>query len=266
MEHLIEDNNISITRDAVLPSGDFVKAGTKITTLSSQGEFNGFKMRVPPPEFEALMFFNALEAATNAESLKMSIKVVKSDFDGMSEIEISSSNRDLFFKMCQLAMAAVTFSISSIESWVNKSFVLYGEIDRKPVQLRLARPHKPDRLVFGDEIAADLGIPIRPKVFQLAPQIFNVPPLKEHSTLKKEVGALIDERNIVMHMQAKLSIDRAELDRVSYAVKLFKVNAFHGPEKVLNYLNYIYEKSSITAPAWLAVANKELKAQRKKLK
>lgn len=266
MEHLIEDNNISITKDSLLPSGDFVKAGTGITTLSLQGEFNGFKMRVPPPEFEALMFFNALEAATNAELLKKSIKVGKSDFDRMAEIEISSSNRAIFFKMCQLAMAAVTFSISSIESWVNKSFVLHGEVNGKPVQLRLARPTKPDKLVLSDEIASDLRIPIRSKIFQLAPQIFEVPPLKDHSTLKKEVGGLIDERNIVMHMQAKLSIDRVELGRVSYAVKLFKASTFHGPEQILNYLNYIYERSSIAAPAWLAVANKELKAQRKKLK
>ncbi|MEG3755323.1 hypothetical protein [Psychromonas arctica] len=266
MEHLIEDNNISVTEDTVLPSGHLAKAGSKVTTVSAQGEYNGFRMRVPPPEFEALMFFNALEAATKAELLKKTIKVEKSSFDGMNQIDISNDNMAAFFAMCQQAMAAITFSISSIESWVNKSFVIHGMRDGVPVQLKMIRPNKPDRIISADKVAADLGIPIRPKIFQLAPQIFNAPPLKEHSVLKKTVGDLVDERNVIMHMQAKLSINSIEFGRISYAVKLFKVSAFHGPEQILKYLNYIYEKSHQSSPLWLETANKELKIQRKKVK
>ncbi|EGQ8037390.1 hypothetical protein ACXIU3_23275 [Vibrio parahaemolyticus] len=266
MDHLLEDNNISVTHDTVLPSGHLVKAGSKVTTISSQGEYNGYKMRVPPPEFEALMFFNALEAAFKAEQMKKDILIQRSGFDGMFEIDTSEENMQKFFAMCQQAMAAITFSISAIESWVNKSFVLHGKVDGKPTQLRLERPNKTAREIFSDKIASDHSIPIRPKLFQLAPQVFNVPPLKEHSSLRKAVSELVDERNIVMHMQSSLTISSLEFDRVSYAVKLYKVSAFHGPEQILMYFNYIYEKSALPTPLWLSVASGELKSCRKKLK
>jgi hypothetical protein len=70
----------------------------------------------PPPEFEALMFFNALEAAANAELLKKHIKVSRSDFDKMAQIDHDTENMNKFFNMCQQSMAAVAFSISAIES------------------------------------------------------------------------------------------------------------------------------------------------------
>ncbi|MFL9598657.1 hypothetical protein, partial [Aeromonas veronii] len=57
-----------------------------------------------------------------------------------------------------------------------------------------------------------------------------------------------------------------ELDRVSYAVKLYKISALNGPEQVLKYLNYIYKNSTISSPSWLEIANNELKVVRKKLK
>ncbi|MDF2156164.1 hypothetical protein [Vibrio sp. CAU 1672] len=266
MEHLLEDKNIFVTHDTVLPDGQLAKAGRKITVISSQGEYNGYKMRVPPPEFEALMFFNALEAAFKAELRKKEITAQHCESDGMFEIDISEENRQKFFEMCQQAMAAITFSISAIESWVNKSFILHGKANGKPMPLKLERPKKDARYVFTDKIASDQAIPIRPKLFQLAPQVFNVPPLKEHSSLRKAVSELVDERNIVMHMQSKLSISSLDFDRVSYAVKLYKVSAFHGPEQVLKYLNYVYEKSSLPAPAWLSFASDRLKAYRKQLK
>ncbi|GEM77172.1 hypothetical protein [Vibrio sagamiensis] len=266
MDYLLEENNISVAHDTVLPGGHFVKAGSKITIVSSQGEYNGYKMRVPPPEFEALMLFNALDAAFKAMQMKKVILTQRSSFDEIIEIDTSEENMQKFFAMCQQAMAAITFSISAIESWVNKSFILHGKYDGKPIQLLLEVPNKKPREVSSDKIASDRYIPIRSKLFQLAPQIFDVPPLKEHSSLKIAVSELVEERNIVMHMQSSLTINSLELDRVSYAVKLYKVSAFHGPKQILNYLNYIYEKSALPTPLWLNVANRKLKAYHKKLK
>lgn len=223
-------------------------------------------MRVPPPEFEALMFFNSLEAAIKAETLKKNIKVHKSSLDKMPEIDTSDENMKMFFAMCQQAMAAITFSISAIESWINKSLVLYGTDDGKVLQLRLERPNKPDKIVAADKVSSDISIPIRPKIFQLAPQIFDVQPLKQHSSLRKSLADVVDERNIIMHMQSNLSISNIELDRVSYAVKLYKVSALNGPEQVLKYLNYIYQSTAIPSPSWLDAANSEFKIARKKLK
>lgn len=80
MEHLTEDNNIRVKDDCDL-FGLPLKAGHKIICISKQGNFNGLKMRVPPPEFEALMFFTALESAAKAEVLKKVVVVEKSSFD-----------------------------------------------------------------------------------------------------------------------------------------------------------------------------------------
>ena len=266
MEHLLEDNNIFVTHESVLPDGQLAKAGSKITVISSQGEYNGYKMRVPPPEFEALMFLNALESAFKAELRKKEIKFHYCDSDGMFEIDISEENRQKFFEMCQQAMAAITFSISAIESWANKSFILHGKTDGKPLQLKLERPNKDPRYVFTDKIASDPSISIRPKLFQLIPKVFNVTPLKEHSSLRKTISELVDERNTVMHMQSKLSISGLDLNRVSYAVKLYKVSTFYGPEQILKYFTYVYEQSHLPAPAWLSFASNKLKAYRKNLK
>jgi hypothetical protein len=63
-------------------------------------------MRIPPPEFEALLFFSAFESAANAQVLKKSVKVSKSDADSLSEVGICEDNRSTFFSVCQNAMAA----------------------------------------------------------------------------------------------------------------------------------------------------------------
>ena len=120
MKHFLEDNNIFV-KDDTEAFGFSIAAGSKVTLTSKQGNFNGLKMRIPPPEFEALMFFSAFEAAARAEVIKKMVKVNNSDFDSMLEVESSDDNHKNFFAVCQNSMAAVTFSISAIESWVNKS-------------------------------------------------------------------------------------------------------------------------------------------------
>ena len=125
---------------------------------------------------------------------------------------------------------------------------------------------KTDRKVLTSKVASDLGIPLRAKLFQLVPQVFDVQPLKAHSTLRSNVNNLIDERNIVMHMQSKLSLEDQDLDRVSYAVKLFKTNSFLAPELVLKYVKYIYSKSEIPIAPWVNVAGTEIEAIKKGLK
>lgn len=257
MEYLLEDNNITIAEDTDI-FGISVDAGTKVIVVSKQGEFNGIKMRVPPPEFEALMFFNALESAAKAEVLKKMVCISKSSFDSLFEVSESESDRNNFFAACQNAMASVAFSISAIESWANKSIEILGQKDGKPTELTLQRPGKPEKKVLTNKIASDIGISIRVKLFQLVPQVFSIEPLKEHSTLRKQLINLIDERNIVMHMQSKVTVSNQDMDRVSYAIKLFKINSFNAPELILKYLDYIYSKSLIDKTEWISVAHKKL--------
>lgn len=258
MDHFFEDRNIKLSEDTEL-DGKIVKAGTKLTFVSRQGEFSGFKMRVPPPEFEALIFFSALESAAKTELLKKMIRVTKSQFDGLEEIDGSEANRSNFYSMCQNGMSSVAFSISAIESWANNAIAIHGLKNGKPTELRLSRPNKSDRIVLSDSIASDSSIPIRPKLFQLVPQVFSTVPLKEHSTLKKQLGEVVEERNIVMHMQNKLSISDQQVERVNYAVKLFRTNAFFAPETVLKYISYIYKNSNIEEAPWVSIAKKDLK-------
>ena len=258
MDHFYEDRNIKLSKDAEL-DGKIIKAGTKVTCVSRQGEFSGFKMRVPPPEFEALIFFSALESAAKTEMLKKKIKVIESQFDGLEEIEGSEENRSNFYTMCQNGMSSVAFSIGAIESWANNAIAIHGLENGKPTKLHLNRPNKSDRIVSSDSIASDSSIPIRAKLFQLVPQVFSSVPLKEYSTLKKQLGEVVEERNIVMHMQSKLSILDQEVKRVNYAVKLFRTNAFFAPETVLKYISYIYKNSHIEEAPWVSIAKKELK-------
>ncbi len=265
MKHFLEDHNISV-KDDTEAFGFSIAAGSKITCTSKQGNFNGLKMRIPPPEFEALMFFSAFEAAARSEVIKKMVKVNKSAFDSMLEVESSDDNHKNFFAACQNSMAAVAFSISAIESWVNKSIELYGLKDGQPSELILQRPGKSDRKVLTSKVASDLAIPLRAKLFQLVPQVFSVQPLKAHSTLRSNVNDLIDERNIVMHMQSKLSLEDQGFDRVSYAVKLFKTNSFLAPELVLKYVKFIYSKSEIPIASWVNVAGDEIEAIKKGLK
>jgi hypothetical protein len=84
-----------------------------------------------------------------------------------------------------------TFSISAIESWANKSIEVHGLIQGQPSVLILKRPDKPDREIKSNSVGSDLGIPIRPKLFQLVPQVFSVEPLKKHSTLRHQLGAKV---------------------------------------------------------------------------
>ena len=264
IDHLVEDKNIKVSEDTEL-DGVTIDAGAKLTFVLRQGQYSGFNMRVPPPEFEALLFFNALESAANAETLKKMIKVEKASFDGMLQINAEDSNRSLFYSMCQNAMASVAFSVSAIESWANNSMHIYGLKNGKPTKLTLKRPNKSDRKVMSDAVASDTSIPIRPKLFQLVPQIFTCPQLKEHSTLRKRLGGVVEERNIVMHMQNTLNISNEEVERLNYAVQLYKVNSLTSPEVVLSYLNYVYENSSIDEAQWVTVAKKEIANLKKKL-
>ena len=265
IDHFVEDKNIKVAEDTVL-DGKTIDAGTKITFVLRQGQYSGLKMRVPPPEFEALLFFNALESAAKAETLKKMIKVDKSTHDGLLQVDYEDQNRSVFFSMCQNAMATVAFSVSAIESWANNSIAIYGLNNGQPTELTMERPSKPDRKIMSNLVASDPSIPIRPKLFQLVPQVFLCPQLKGHSTLRERVGDIVDERNIVMHMQNTLNISDEEVERVNYAVKLFRVNSFTAPEAILNYVSYVYEHSSIEAPQWVTLAKKEIAKLKKKLK
>ncbi len=265
IDHFVEDKNIKVTEDTEL-DGVTIDAGAKLNFVLRQGQYSGFTMRVPPPEFEALLFFSALESAANAETLKKMIKVEKSSFDGMIQINDEDSNRSLFYSMCQNAMASVAFSVSAIESWANNSIYLYGLKNGNPTELTLKRPNKSDRKVMSDSVASDISIPIRPKLFQLVPQVFSCPQLKEHSTLRKRLGGIVEERNIVMHMQNTINISNEEVERVNYAVQLYKVNSLMSPEVILSYITYIYDNSSIDEAQWVAVAKKEIAKLKKKLK
>jgi len=265
IDHFVEDKNIKVAEDTVL-DGKVIDAGTKLNFVLRQGQYSGFKMRVPPPEFEALLFFNALESAAKAETLKKMIKVDKSTFDNLPQVDYEDQNRSIFFSMCQNSMASVAFSVSAIESWANNSIAIYGLNNGQPTELTMKRPNKPDRKIMSNSVASDLSIPIRPKLFQLIPQVFSCPQLKDHSTLRERVCNVIEERNIVMHMQNTLSISDEEVERVNYAVKLFKVNPFTAPEAMLNYVIYIYEHSIIEEPQWVTLAKKEIEKLKKKLK
>jgi hypothetical protein len=265
MEYFLEDNNISVAEDTEV-FGFSIAAGSKVICTSKQGDFNGFKMRIPPPEFESLMLFSAFEASARAETIKKMVSVQTSQFDSMLEVEDSELNRKNFFSACQNAMASVAFTISAVESWVNKSIEIYGLKDGNPIELILERPNKPDRKVLSSKVASDLRIPLRAKLFQLIPQVFGVAPLKAHSTLRSSINDLINERNVIMHMQSKLSLEDRELDRVSYAIKLFKTDSFKAPELILKYLNFIYSKSDISTAQWVSVAADENKTMRKGLK
>lgn len=265
IEHFVENKGVRLKEDAVL-HGNLIEAGTRLNFVLRQGKYSGFKMRVPPPEFEALLFFNAIECAAKAETFKKLLKIDKSSFDGLPEVNYESENRGIFFSICQNAMAAVAFSVSAIESWANNCIAIHGGKEGQAMELILKRPNKPDKKVMSNSVASDISIPVRPKLFQLVPQVFMCPQLKEHSTLRKKVGEIIDERNIVMHMQNILSIDEKEVERVNYAVKLYKVNSFLAPETIINYVSYVYEKSEIEKALWVSVAKKEIAKLKRKLK
>jgi len=264
-DHFVEDRNIKVSEDTEV-DGRIVEAGTKLTFLLRQGQYSGFKMRVPPPEFEALLFFHALEAAAKAETLKKMIKVEKAEFDGLPQVSLEDQNSSTFYSMCQNGMASVAFSVSAIESWANNSIAIHGLNAGQPKELVLKRPNKADKKVKSNLVASDPNIPIRPKLFQLVPQVYSCPQLKEHSTLRKRVGEVVEERNIVMHMQNTLRVLDEEVERVNYAVRLFKVNSFLAPETILNYVSYVYEHSNIEEASWISVAKQQLATLKKKLK
>lgn len=154
MDHFLEDKNVKVTKDSEI-DGQIIKAGSKITIISQQGVYGGTKMRIPPPEHEALFIFLALESAEKAEETKKKIEISKSPFDGLFEVDLDDNNQTRFFFMCQHAMAAVAFSISAIESWANKSIAVYGIKNGQPIELTLERPDKPARKVMPDAVASD---------------------------------------------------------------------------------------------------------------
>ena len=55
IDHFVEDKNIKVAEDAIL-NGRTIDAGSKLIAVLRQGQYSGIKMRVPPPEFEALLF------------------------------------------------------------------------------------------------------------------------------------------------------------------------------------------------------------------
>ncbi|WP_166267117.1 hypothetical protein [Marinobacter caseinilyticus] len=265
MKHLLEDNNIRLKEDADV-FGRIAKAGAKVICVSKQGEFNGFAMRVPPPEFEALMLFNSLEAAGKAQTIKRLVETSKNEVDQILEVEVSETNHAKFFQACQNSMTAITFAVSALESWANKSIAILGQKNGEPSRLVIERPDKPNREVLSDQVPQDLKIPIRVKLFQLLPQVFEVAPLKASSTLRHQIIDLVEDRNIVMHMQQKLNLSNEEVDRVSFAIKLFKTNSFTPTEHAINYMSYIYESSDRGVPMWLQKAQSELKSLKRKLR
>lgn len=265
MKHLLEDNNIRLKEDADV-IGRIAQAGAKVICVSKQGRFNGFAMRVPPPEFEALMLFNSLEAAGKAQAIKKLVETSKNKDDQILEVEINENNHAKFFQACQNSMTAITFAVSALESWANKSIAIFGQKNGQPSSLIIERPDKPSREVISDQVPQDLKIPVRVKLFQLVPQVFDVAPLKSSSTLRQQIDGLVEERNIVMHMQQKLNLSNEEVDRVSFAIKLFKTNSFTPSEHAVNYMSYVYESSDRAVPAWLKKAQSELKSLKRKLR
>lgn len=265
MEHLIEDPHLSVTKDTNV-FGTKVLAGTKITIVSKQGDFNGLKMRIPPPEFEALMLFSAIDSAAKSEVLKKLVTVNRSKDDGVLEVSDTDTDKNNFFASCQNAMTAVAFSISALESWANKSIAVFGQKNGSPTTLKLERPNKQPKEIRSDKVASDSGIPIKAKLFQIIPQVLSITPLKQHSTMREKIGSLIDERNVVMHMQPNLKLKDTDGNRASYAIKLFKTNALLTPELVIQFLEFNYSKANMEMPQWIEIAKEQVKSLKNKIK
>ncbi len=265
MKPPIEDPNISVTQDSEV-FGDLVGKGTKITIVSKQGEFNGQKIRIPPPEFEALMLQTAISSALNAVMIKKEIQCSKSKFDSVLSLDVNDENHFKFFEFCKHSMSSIAFSISSAESWSNKSIALLGQTENGPMKLIFKRPNKPEREVLSDSVASDRFIPFVSKIFQFVPQVFHVDELKESSTLRKDIKNLVEDRNVIMHMQQKLTLNNIESERASFAVKLFSVNPFRAPDAILKYMDYVYSHSGTNAPEWLEDLRLELKKSKRRIK
>jgi hypothetical protein len=265
MKPPIEDPNIKLTEDTDV-FGTLHEKGAKITIVSKQGEFNGRRVRVPPPEFEALMLQTAVSSASKAADCKKSIRYSESIIDSILALDIDDENHLKFFEFCKCSMSSIAFSVSAAESWANKSIASLGEKNNEPMKLILERPGKSDREVLSNSVASDRSVLLVPKLFQLVPQVFGVEKLRESSTLKKNIKELIDDRNIVMHMQQKLTIEKIERERTSFAVKLFSSDPFKPSEGVLKYMNYIYDHSSADAPEWLTDLWGELNRSKRKAK
>lgn len=108
MDHFLEDNNVKVTKDSEI-DGQIIKAGSKITIISQQGVYSGTKMRIPPPEYEALFIFLALKSAEKAEETKKKIEISKSSFDGLSEVDLDDNNQKSFFSCANMLWLQLRF-------------------------------------------------------------------------------------------------------------------------------------------------------------
>lgn len=264
MDKLVEDQFLKTEKDFTY--GDQIApAGSKIQIVSKKGEFNGYQMFIPPPEFEGLLLNSAIDSATKAFLLKKEIPLTTSSIDNLKEVEISSEAKRQFFQFCQQAMISSAFSISAIESWANKTIQLLGkDNDLKPLKLKFENLKGKESFINSDEIASQRHITLVPKLFQLIPQVLNSKTLKPHSTLRQKLITVIEDRNAVMHMQQDLNIEEQLLKRSDFAVKMFIVNPFEAVTTTLKVIKYFYETSNHGQPDWLSYNEQELtKIQRK---
>jgi hypothetical protein len=264
MDKLVEDQFIKIEKD-ILYGDQIAPAGSKFQIVSKKGQFNGFEMFIPPPEFEGLLLNSAIDSAAKAFLMKKEITLIESTIEGLKEVDATSEAKRQFFQYCQQAMISSAFSISAIESWANKTIQLLGRDSAlKPIKLEFK--NLKDKIFYysSDEIASQRGITLVPKLFQLVPQVLNSKSLKPHSTLRQKLISVIDDRNAVMHMQQDLNIDEQIIKRSDFAVKMFVVNPFEAVTTTLKVIKYFYDNSNHEQPDWLTYNEQELtKIQRK---
>lgn len=264
MDKLVEDEFLKVKDDFIF--GDQIApAGSKIQIVSKQGQFNGLTLRIPPPEFEGLLLNTAIDSAAKAFLMQKEIPTIKSDFDGIKEVELTSDAKRQFFQYCQQVMISSAFSVSAIESWANKTIQLLGRgKNLQPIKLEFENLKGKKSYFNSDQIASQRSITLVPKLFQLVPQVLNSKTLKPHSTLRKKLVTIIEDRNAVMHMQQDLNIDEQLIKRSDFAVKMFVTNPFDSVSTILKIINFFYENSDNEQPDWLAYNEQELtKIQRK---
>lgn len=248
MDSFIQNRNVKTTKDADL-FGRKVSKGASVRVISSVGDYNGFKMRVPPPEFEALFLDHALSASILASELKSKIRCSKSTEDGMYEIEIDSENYLKFFEFSQNFMASIAFSISALESWANNTIQSYVTDDYKPVLMEIEVEENRNKKIlkeFSNLIPSNRKFSIQRKVFRVIPIILNCGELSEHNKVRKEISTLIEDRNTIMHMQDNIN----ERTKINFAVSMFKRDNFYPVDLVVRYFNLLY-KNAGSKPKWL---------------
>lgn len=249
MDRFIRDRNITVVEDTIV-FGHQIKKGSKITIVSTAGEYNGFKMRVPPPEFEALFFDHALSAALVARNLKKQISIITSDFDGMPAIENTDKNYLTFFEFSQNFMASIAFTLSALESWVNNTIQSHVDEKNQPVKIEIEVEQKGKKRTISELntlIPNNRDFSISRKIFRVIPKILNVKELSEHNKLRKELNDLVEERNIIMHMQD----DAQQRNKINFAVSMYKRDDFYPIDLVLQYWNKMYYGTE-SMPMWIS--------------